>query len=326
MRKTKASLGVVAVTMAAVAALFLLPAKREQPVRTAVIKKGSMAQTILLEGTVGYAGERLEVSLTGGRVEQVAVKKGQKVEKGQLLVLLDVKQEAQTLEKLQGEWNLLAQESADPAQKLAGLLKRQEVEKTILETEAMLKLKQIRAQESGIVGDVFCVEGQLVEAGQPLVSQHRGEMCVVVNAERSAAAGWTEGSPGRILLDGGERAAAFWQTGTLIQDGGTGKMYQQCFFSFEGTLPLGEKVTVEMENGRLEEAAMIPLDAMDGEGCIWTVEKGSLLQKEVTPLWLQGDQVGVEEDVAGAVVILEPEGQKLYPGRKAGETEGSNAP
>ena len=89
MPKTKASLLVIAATAATVVTLFLLPFTPRTAVRTAVVERGELICSTLLEGVVAYADEQPLIALQAGRVGKVYVRQGQTVRAGELLISMD---------------------------------------------------------------------------------------------------------------------------------------------------------------------------------------------------------------------------------------------
>ena len=97
MPKTKASLLVIAATAATVVTLFLLPFTPRTAVRTAVVERGELICSTLLEGVVAYADEQPLIALQAGRVGKVHVRQGQTVRAGELLISMDTDVQEQEL-------------------------------------------------------------------------------------------------------------------------------------------------------------------------------------------------------------------------------------
>lgn len=100
MTRTQASLSVIAVTLATVTTLFLLPYTPKIPVKTATIQRGNWTKTTLAEGVVQYRQQQPAVCLQGGVLRQICAGEGETVRKGQLLFALDTRQEEAALERL----------------------------------------------------------------------------------------------------------------------------------------------------------------------------------------------------------------------------------
>ena len=97
MPKTKASLLVIAATAVTVVTLFLLPFTPRTAVRTAVVERGELICSTLLEGVVAYADEQPLIALQAGRVGKVHVRQGQTVRAGELLISMDTDVQEQEL-------------------------------------------------------------------------------------------------------------------------------------------------------------------------------------------------------------------------------------
>ena len=100
MSKARASLWMMVVTLAAVAAMLMTPYSPPVSVHTAVVACGDLLQSTLLSGVVTYARQQPMVSLRAGRVKRVYVTAGQQVEKGDLLISMDSSREEALLSSL----------------------------------------------------------------------------------------------------------------------------------------------------------------------------------------------------------------------------------
>jgi multidrug efflux pump subunit AcrA (membrane-fusion protein) len=117
------------------------------------------------------AGGRVEVTATaGGTVASLSVAPQTRVRKGQLLLTLSSAEEAANLRRLDREIESKLvqrlQAPSDPAiaQDLVALRAEREL------AQAQLAERELRAPADGEVSDVRVVSGQLVQAGQPVLS------------------------------------------------------------------------------------------------------------------------------------------------------------
>ena len=92
MTRTQASLSVIAVTLATVTTLFLLPYTPKIPVQTAIVRRGEWTKTTLAEGVVQYRQQQPAVCLQGGVLRRVCAEEGVNFRKGKLLFALDTSQ------------------------------------------------------------------------------------------------------------------------------------------------------------------------------------------------------------------------------------------
>jgi multidrug efflux pump subunit AcrA (membrane-fusion protein) len=91
------------------------------------------------------------------------------------------------------------------------------------------------------------------------------------------------------------------------------------WFSLEEDLPLGQRVTVEVVMKSWEAQILAPVAAVSGRGCLWVVEDGVARPVQVEVLRQDGSFVSVDGSLEGARVILQPDEQKLSPGRPVRE-------
>ena len=163
MTRTQASLSVIAVTLATVTTLFLLPYTPKIPVQTAIVRRGEWTKTTLAEGVVQYrATAARRLSARGGAA--TSLRAGRDVRKGQLLFALDTSQEEAALERLSASRH--AMEEAVSAFGQEAILWKLSEQLELESQEAALKqsiaLKQIRAEQDGVMGPVYRQEGELL--------------------------------------------------------------------------------------------------------------------------------------------------------------------
>ena len=314
MPKTKASLLVIAATAATVVTLFLLPFTPRTAVRTAVVERGELICSTLLEGVVAYADEQPLIALQAGRVGKVYVCQGQTVRAGELLISMDtgvLEQELAAVNQM-----LYEQETALAAFGQAGEAALSAAQTALqartrqAELRASIASAQIRAEADGVVGALYVAEGAIAGEGGLLGSIH-GTGLRVVAAGRAAMVTSAEG---KAL-----GAAVLGQSGAPELDSSTGQAMQSLSF-----LPMddgawmgvgaGDRVVVELVQEALEDQALVPISAVDSRDRVWFVEDGIATPVEID-LTLRNDAyVAVPQEWAGKRVVLLPETASLYPG------------
>ena len=201
MPKTKASLLVIAATAATVVTLFLLPFTPRTAVRTAVVERGELICSTLLEGVVAYADEQPLIALQAGRVGKVYVCQGQTVRAGELLISMDtgvLEQELAAVNQM-----LYEQETALAAFGQAGEAALSAAQTALqartrqAELRASIASAQIRAEADGVVGALYVAEGAIAGEG----------------GKRSARSGCDGDQRGRKSA-GRRRSGAVGSTGT----------------------------------------------------------------------------------------------------------------
>ena len=147
----------------------------------AVVKMGSMTETTLLSGKVGYIDNQPCVAMRNGIISKVHVKAGQEVEKGDLLFTLETAQEERALadvfEKMyfqqnqSGQFGEVAQVFNMSAQSSTG--------------DLMLSVasSRIRASADGVVENVYVEAGSEVSTSQLLGNVHGNEIGLVVETK-----------------------------------------------------------------------------------------------------------------------------------------------
>ena len=306
MTKARASLWMMAAALAAAAGMLMTPYSPSVGVQTAVVARGDLLKTRLCSGVVSYAQQQPLVSLRAGRVQQVHVTAGQQVERGELLISMDVSREAQLLASM---IRLRTQHPLALAAAGSEWLEK--------ETELRMQLEaaQIRAEMNGIVHAVFVQDGDWVQPESMLGMVRGEEKCVTAMAQPSELAGITQGAAA-ALEGGGQTIPA-----VLARLNAPEETAQQLVFQPSGTLEMkaGEHVTVSLLHGCLEDVALVPLAAVNRRGEVWIVNDGKAL-----PVKLEADEynesyAAAPAELAGCRVILLPDRYELTDGCRVRE-------
>ena len=324
MPKTKASLLVIAATAATVVTLFLLPFTPRTAVRTAVVERGELICSTLLEGVVAYADEQPLIALQAGRVGKVYVRQGQTVRAGELLISMDTDVQEQELAAV--NQMLYEQETALAAFGQAGEAALSAAQTTLqartrqAELRASIASAQIRAEADGVVGALYVAEGAIAGEGGLLGSIHGTGLRVVAAGRAEELANVAPGAAAMVTSAEGKAlgAAVLGQSGAPELDSSTGQAMQSLSF-----LPMddgawmgvgaGDRV-VELVQEALEDQALVPISAVDSRDRVWFVEDGIATPVEID-LTLRNDAyVAVPQEWAGKRVVLLPETASLYPG------------
>mgnify|MGYP003295190344 CR=1 FL=1 len=314
MTKTKISLGVIAVTVLTVATLFLLPLPQKITVRTERATRGSLMDTLLLEGVMGYGEERPFVSLQNGIIRRVYVHKGDKVKKGQLLFLMDMEAEEAAMAMVTAEINRL--DGMEDA--LGGLLASRRMElKAQQETlKASIGAKQIRAEKDGVMSLVCCREGDMITQGTVLGSMHGEEAGISAYITMELAARLDAGTPAFVLDENGKRlgVARLEHVKAPKQEESTGVIVHQLWFSTEAKCVPGKRLTLEVIRSLWEDEVLVPLEAVSKKNEVWLVEEGKASPVKVSLERQSEGYVAVPAQLEGKPVILRPDESKLTPG------------
>lgn len=325
MPKTKASLLVIAATAATVVTLFLLPFTPRTAVRTAVVERGELICSTLLEGAVAYADEQPLIALQAGRVGKVHVRQGQTVRAGELLISMDtdvLEQELAAVNQL-----LYEQETALAAFGQAGEAALSAAQTTLqartrqAELRASIASAQIRAEADGVVGALYVAEGAIAGEGGLLGTVHGTGLRVAAAGRAEDLANVAPGAAAMVTSAEGKTlgAAVLGQSGAPELDGSTGQAMQSLsFFPMDDGawigVGAGDRVVVELAQEALEDQALVPISAVDSRDRVWFVEDGIATPVEID-LTLRNDAyVAVTQEWAGKRVVLLPETASLYPG------------
>lgn len=320
MTRTQASLSVIAVTLATVTTLFLLPYTPKIPVKTAVIQRGNWTKTTLAEGVVQYRQQQPAVCLQGGVLRQICAGEGEAVRKGQLLFALDTRQEEDALERLAAGRHAMEEAVSAFGQEAAlwKLSERLEMESQEAALKQSIALKQIRAEQDGVMGPVYRQEGELLKAGDVLAVVHSTEKNVAAVCRSSVVSRIGTGAEAAILDPAGQVVgqASLTAIGAPETDASTGQSVQRLVFEPETALTAepGQRCVVELVQESRRNVPLVPPEAVDGDGCLWLVENGTVSRYPLEEPDCAGQMVQVPEELLGKSAALDPEESRLTPG------------
>ena len=311
MRKVRASLGVIAITAAAVGLMLLLPwmtmssLPTESPAKVQLTQVGigDVERIIAVSGHIRYEAEYAALSPATGIVDQVYVRAGDSVSAGQALFRLDASAEEAALSAAyaaQGSagTSAVAALAALPAQAnlaaLSGLTAAEE-------TQARLSAMTVRAQADGQVLQVSVSERGGVMAGTAAVLLSDTRQRVLCTAVLRDAEQVQAGQRAR-LLSGGVTAcmATVRDVGPAQTDSLTGQTVAEIVLSPDENLPLplGASVDAEIILAGQSTVTVLPVTALTDSGTVWWAAEGRLWETPVT--------VALQDEVSAWVSL--PEG------------------
>lgn len=321
MSKARASLCVIAATVVAAVALFFAPKPAPKALRTAVITRGRLQVSAMVQGTVAYADTRYVPAPVSGRVEAVYAEPGDRLLTGQLIVQFDRSSELAALSALEKRqyaiMNQLAQLSAGTVALEAALGELLPWEAQHSQLQLSMAAKQIRADGEGVLGNLYISPGDYVLQGAPLAEVRSDELCITAfwtgNQSRLPAPGmaacWcdADGTPaGELLLKSVALAG---------QDAAAG--LKLCFAPV-GELPLqqppGTGLPIRLVLDELPETGLAPLSALDPQGCLWLIRDGRAVSCQVAPGEAYDGLMQVPVELEGCRVVLDPESATLTDG------------
>ena len=273
-RSAAASLAMVVTTLVV---FSLLQHNNETTVQTAIVGIGDFLQTVPMVGTIEYEQKQNCIALRNGKIARVCVEEGQRVKKDELLFVLETTAEENALAKLsqvryqhqlvqgmgritdlmaaQNEYQLLAQEA---------------------ELKQRIEASYARSQADGVVSAVYIKEGMYVEAAALSVVVRGEEKCVKASTDTSELTGINSGTTavlsrqGRVIGTGKVETVdepllmeegCRQQVSLKMMDAGILDRYET-----------GTTVSVELLTGVNQSQALIPMEAVDMNECVWWIE------------------------------------------------------
>ncbi len=324
MFKRKATICVIAATMLTVMTLFCCPLPNAPLLETFTIRAQTLQNICMLDGEAVAADQMPIVALSAGRVTQVCVKSGEHVKAGQLLVRLDATYETEALAALQSQLFQLGHGlqymSGSHLTALTQTQMTKELVKQQAALQAAIETKQIRAQTSGIVNDLFVDNNMYLESATPI-----GTLC----GEGLQVTAWWPAKEGQPPVLG---TAALWcaQDGTPLETLVLEKVSAPIQMNGSAAHPLvfrmssgnkinlviGDKAPIRLLKESIQAQAVVPIEALDDTGQIWLLRNGNAVpivpeRKGCDHLYLQ-----VQNSLVGECVILHPEKWALEAGAK----------
>ncbi|WP_413430050.1 efflux RND transporter periplasmic adaptor subunit [Synechococcus sp. Cu2B8-bc1011] len=248
-------------------------APQSLPLYADTIVKNNFRQVVNAEGIIGDNNYVPFKPSESGIVTQVLIKAGQKVQKGQVMLVLDHKKEAAALDTARAKaqeakiesarYKLLADQGAasreDAEEKKVGAIA---AANTAIEKEVQLSYRYIKAPFDGVVGSGFIVNvGTYVNQGDQIMSLvNNDELFVSMNVPSGQAKSIQLGQATRIYSAGSDLALAEGQVDYVAPfldykiEGDSGSplntlTVQASFSNVQVGLKPGELSRVEIQTG-----------------------------------------------------------------------------
>ncbi len=332
MRKSTASLLMMAITVMTAAALWTWPVERWETVKTVKVSLGSVERAVSVTGVAARKDEYYSAHPKGGVVVQVYVQEGQAVAKGQPLYRLDdapyqaaLKQAMQALENADATQNSLRTQAAaafgQAAQTLAeeglsayGSARAELVTRVETLTEEIEGLTQ-RSYRDGQVLQLMAREGELLLPGSPgaVLSSTESEVRAEVIARDSRQI--QEGMRARITQNSMPLGEAVVEKVGLLKPNSQGVSYAQVVFApLDGlSVPVGTQVDVDVILEERTQVPVVPVEALTDQDTIFQVYEGRAWELS-TPVHLWDSVWAYVDDLPiGTEVVLSPDND-LYDG------------
>jgi RND family efflux transporter MFP subunit len=194
------------------------PAERLPRVRTAVLEPRRFTQTVVGIATLEALREVQLAAQAGGRIERLLVRQGDRVRRGQLLLVLDQAQVRADVVRLRSEMEtnllnyrrfevLVRQGAATPFQRDDFRQRFIAAREELAARRADLSFRDLRAPIDGTVADLRVKQGDVVQAGAPFTSIIRNDRLLArMEVPAVYSAQIRPGLPLQLLQPGGDRA------------------------------------------------------------------------------------------------------------------------
>lgn len=313
--------------------------QKMKPVKVMELKQETRDQVLQYTGMVA-AGTIKKVSFEfGGRVKEIAVKKGEAISAGQLLARLDPKDIKLALSAAAAQKTAaleaynFAQDDYEKLEKLyqEGAVPRRDVDKAQLQVKLrQAQLDQAAADYSlavsqtedtsltadmdGFVVDILSEEGEVVAAGYPVLVIRAGEQVVNVGLTGGDSAVVTEGTPARVSVNGKEVNG---RVSSIAQVPEQKTLTYKTEIAVAGAgLAIGTTANVEFVLGR-QTGMWVPITAIVAgkKDYVFVVSEGTVGKRDISIKETTGAEAKVEGLKPGEKLVTEGMKQ-LEPGDK----------
>lgn len=314
MSKAKASLCVITATFIAVVALFFAPKPAAPILQTATITRGELEITAMLQGTVAYSDTRYLPAPVAGKVQRVFKQPGDSLAAGEMVVELEHGAELSALSALEHrQFSLAVGLETLPTVgtalgDVAGELLQWGTNRSQL--LASIAAKQIRAEGSGTLSNLYVQPGDYVQAGAPLAQIRGDTLCItaVWTADQSRLP--APGMAAAWCSDDGTPRGMLQLVSVSMPELGEHAGLRLCFEPTAGeSVPLqaGTVLPVRLVLDTLPPAGLVPLAALDSKSRLWILRDGRAVPEAVTLGDSADGLVQVPAELAGLRAVLEPD-------------------
>ena len=287
MKKARASIGIVAVTALAVLTMAAWPALSGDALRTEStarvrlcrVEMGKVEQVLAAGGVVRYESEYAAMIPSTGVVEQVYVRAGDRVRKGQALFRMNGEVQAAAVSSAlisRAEYAKAAWAAAGQAGLENSLTGVEQPTAALMEAGAALESLTVRAAADGLVQQVSVCEHGGAVAGSAAVLLSGERQAISVSMVLRDAERLRRGMKARILRDDAEAVMAeVTSIGPAQTSPSTGQTVCEVRLTPEKSLPLplGAAVEVEIILYGQENVPVLPVEAVTDAGTVrWAAE------------------------------------------------------
>ncbi len=329
MRKSTASLFMLAITAVTAAALWTWPVERWETVKTVKVSLGNVERTVAVVGTAARKGEYYSAHPKGGVVVQVFVQDGQMVTAGDPLYRLDDSLQQAALRKVmqamenagttEAAWadqvTEAAQALGDEVQVLAkeglsaytGTRAEMTAQADALTAE-IASLTQ-RAYKDGEVLQVMAREGELLLPGSPgaVLSSLDAEIRAEVSSRDSRQI--TEGMRARISINSMPLGEAVVEKVGLLKPNAQGIPYAQVVLTpLDGlSVNIGTQVDVDVILEAQTQVPVVPAEAVTDKDTVFQVYEGRAWEQNAAVRLWDGNWAALGDLPVGTELVLSPE-------------------
>ena len=288
MKKARASIGIVAVTALAVLTMAAWPALSGGALRTegtarvrlCRVEMGKVEQVLAAGGVVRYESEYAAMIPSTGVVEQVYVRAGDRVRKGQALFRMNGEVQAAAVSSAlisRAEYAKAAWAAAGQTGLEISLTGAEQPAAALMEAEAALESLTVRAAADGLVQQVSVCEHGGAVAGSAAVLLSGERQAISVSMVLRDAERLRRGMKARILRDDAEAVMAeVTSIGPAQTSPSTGQTVCEVRLTPEKSLPLplGAAVEAEVILYGQESIPVLPVEAVTEAGTVWWADGG----------------------------------------------------
>ncbi|GAB1111436.1 MAG: efflux RND transporter periplasmic adaptor subunit [Shewanella algae] len=291
------------------------------PVETSIVTQGQVSSFYATTATLEAPQEAHVVSRIAGLIETLQVEEGDRVNKGQLLAVIDSRRQRYELDKAEAEVQIIEQElnrlkkmnnrefvSADAMAKLEFNLQAAKARRDLAKLQ--VEESQIRSPIDGVVAKRFVKQGNMAKEFEELFYLvNQDELYGIVNLPEQQLSSLRIGQEAEVISSRQQQVAAKVLRISPVVEATSGTFKVTLSIpNQDASLKAGMFTRVELRYDTHDNVIVVPYNAVinqDDRKALYVIEEGKAQRREVKLGYRQDDKVEITEGISpGEQVVV----------------------